>query len=154
MSTDEPGDGVALCLSGGGYRAMLFHVGVVWRLHEAGWLQRIDRVSSVSGGSITSGVLALAWTKLSQSADRKKAFQDLVVAPVRKMAGTSIDTRAVLVGALAPAPRPAALSSAFSRASVGFCASVMLTVILLMALGAAIPPSPADAAPLGLRGTM
>ena len=27
MSTDEPDDGVALCLSGGGYRAMLFHVG-------------------------------------------------------------------------------------------------------------------------------
>ena len=38
MSTDEPADGVALCLSGGGYRAMLFHVGVVWRLHDAGWL--------------------------------------------------------------------------------------------------------------------
>ena len=25
MSTDDPPDGVALCLSGGGYRAMLFH---------------------------------------------------------------------------------------------------------------------------------
>ena len=37
MSTDDPVDGVALCLSGGGYRAMLFHVGVVWRLHDAGW---------------------------------------------------------------------------------------------------------------------
>ena len=24
--------GVALCLSGGGYRAMVFHVGVLWRL--------------------------------------------------------------------------------------------------------------------------
>ena len=71
---------------------------------------------------------------------------------------TSLVIRSILfcfvVGALAPAPRPAALSSAFSRASIGFCASVMLTVILLMALGAAIPPSPADAAPLGLRGTL
>src|SRR4051794_41785177 len=55
MSADEPADGVALCLSGGGYRAMLFHVGVVWRLHDAGWLERLDRVSSVSGGSITAG---------------------------------------------------------------------------------------------------
>ena len=64
MSTDEPADGVALCLSGGGYRAMLFHVGVVWRLHDAGWLKRLDRVSSVSGGSITAGALALAWPKL------------------------------------------------------------------------------------------
>ena len=64
MSTDEPADGVALCLSGGGYRAMLFHVGVVWRLHDAGWLKRLDRVSSVSGGSITAGALALAWPQL------------------------------------------------------------------------------------------
>ena len=56
----EPESGVALCLSGGGYRAMLFHLGVIWRLREAGWLERLDRVSSVSGGSITAAVLALA----------------------------------------------------------------------------------------------
>jgi hypothetical protein len=71
---------------------------------------------------------------------------------------TSLVIRSILfcfvVGALAPAHRPAALSSAFSRASLGFCASVMLTVILLIALGAALPPSPADAAPLALRGTI
>ena len=65
MSTDDPVDGVGLCLSGGGYRAMLFHVGVVWRLHDAGWLERLDRVSSVSGGSITAGALALAWPRLA-----------------------------------------------------------------------------------------
>ena len=52
-SGEEPESGVALCLSGGGYRAMLFHLGVIWRLREAGWLERLDRVSSVSGGSIT-----------------------------------------------------------------------------------------------------
>ena len=33
-SAEVEGDGVGLCLSGGGYRAMLFHVGAVWRLHE------------------------------------------------------------------------------------------------------------------------
>lgn len=95
-------DTVALCLSGGGYRAMLFHVGVLWYLEDAGWLARLGRISSVSGGSITSGVLALAWTKMSQAADRKKAFQDLVVAPLRRMASTSIDTKAVLSGVLTP----------------------------------------------------
>ena len=47
---------MALCLSGGGYRAMLFHVGALWRLNELGLLPRLDRVSSVSGGSITAGV--------------------------------------------------------------------------------------------------
>lgn len=31
-----------LCLSGGGYRAMLLHLGVLWRLNEAGYLRRLD----------------------------------------------------------------------------------------------------------------
>lgn len=44
-----PAPGIALCMSGGGYRAMLFHTGSVWRLYEAGFLPRLDRVSSVSG---------------------------------------------------------------------------------------------------------
>ena len=47
MSDDEgpdPGaaaraDGIALCLSGGGYRAMLFHVGALWRLNELAYLR-------------------------------------------------------------------------------------------------------------------
>ena len=51
QSPREPEDGAALCLSGGGYRAMLFHVGALWRLYEAGRLQDIKRISSVSGGS-------------------------------------------------------------------------------------------------------
>jgi NTE family protein len=41
VETDEPErvePGVALCLSGGGYRAMLFHVGAIWRLNELGYL--------------------------------------------------------------------------------------------------------------------
>ncbi|HSK76372.1 MAG TPA: patatin-like phospholipase family protein [Thermoanaerobaculia bacterium] len=95
-------DAIALCMSGGGYRAMLFHVGVLWYLEDAGYLRKLGRISSVSGGSITSGVLALAWTRIEAAADRKRAFQDLVVAPVRKMADTNIDTRAVLAGALGP----------------------------------------------------
>jgi NTE family protein len=95
MSTDEPADGVALCLSGGGYRAMLFHVGVVWRLHDAGWLQRLDRVSSVSGGSITAGALALAWPRLAA-----EGLESSFVAPVRSLAGRTVDATSVIAGAL------------------------------------------------------
>lgn len=50
--------GTALCLSGGGYRAALFHLGVLRRLDELGALARVDTISSVSGGSILSGFLA------------------------------------------------------------------------------------------------
>jgi NTE family protein len=43
---------VGLALSGGGFRAALFHVGVLARLAELGILRRVEVISSVSGGSI------------------------------------------------------------------------------------------------------
>ena len=60
-------DGIALCLSGGGYRAMVFHVGALWRLNEAGLLRKLNRISSVSGGSITSAALALHWAPATRT---------------------------------------------------------------------------------------
>jgi hypothetical protein len=45
-------DGIGLCLSGGGYRAALFHLGALRRLNEFGMLARLRTISSVSGGSI------------------------------------------------------------------------------------------------------
>jgi NTE family protein len=44
---------------------MLFHLGALWRLYELGLLRTIKRISSMSGGSITAGVLGLNWSKLS-----------------------------------------------------------------------------------------
>lgn len=49
---------VALALSGGGFRASLFHLGALRRLNELGVLSRVDAISSVSGGSILSAFLA------------------------------------------------------------------------------------------------
>src|ERR1700730_5068772 len=56
--------GIALALSGGGFRAMLFHAGALVRLNELGILSRVARISSVSGGSIAAGYLAYVWKKL------------------------------------------------------------------------------------------
>jgi NTE family protein len=56
---------LGLCLSGGGYRAMLFHAGALCRLNEAGLLQKLDMVSSVSGGSIAAGLLAVLWPRFA-----------------------------------------------------------------------------------------
>lgn len=95
-------DAIALCLSGGGYRAMVFHVGTLWRLNEAGVLARLSRVSCVSGGSITGGVLGLAWAKLSGSAFSRDAFVEHVVMPLRRMASTDVDVESILVGAILP----------------------------------------------------
>jgi NTE family protein len=67
-------DKMGLCLSGGGYRATLFHLGSLRRLNEAGVLSRMDTISSVSGGSITNGVLAKVWPTLTL--DSNGAFTD------------------------------------------------------------------------------
>jgi NTE family protein len=98
-----PPDGTALCLSGGGYRAMLFHLGVVRRLDETGLLGRLDRVSSVSGGSILAGALALAWARIEP--DRpgpSPRFAELVTDPIRSLAHRGIDVAAGIRGLLDP----------------------------------------------------
>jgi NTE family protein len=97
-----PEAGIALCLSGGGYRAMLFHLGCLWRLNEAALLGAIKRVSSVSGGSLTAGALGMNWRALGLSNQTPSAtlakFQDLLVAPIRKIASTTIDEGSILGG--------------------------------------------------------
>ena len=47
---NQPEEGTALCLSGGGYRAMVFHIGCLWRFNELGVLGKLKRISSVSAG--------------------------------------------------------------------------------------------------------
>lgn len=99
---DRVREGIALCVSGGGYRAMLFHLGTFWRLNEAGLLRGLKRISSVSGGSITAGVLGYAWDSLTFQDDVAQNFTEKVVAPIRKLAGETIDVGAILKGILLP----------------------------------------------------
>jgi NTE family protein len=97
--------GTALCLSGGGYRAMLFHVGVLWRLNQAAMITRLDRVSSVSGGSLTAGVLAQNWGALGYDKNKAATEDDFIahlVDPLREMARQHVDVATVLTGAVLP----------------------------------------------------
>lgn len=48
---------IALALSGGGIRAMVFHLGVLRHLAERGLLESVERISTVSGGSLLVGLL-------------------------------------------------------------------------------------------------
>ena len=57
-STAKIPNSVGLSLSGGGFRATLFHLGAIRRLNEFGILPRLTTLSSVSGGSILNGFLA------------------------------------------------------------------------------------------------
>jgi NTE family protein len=108
--------GPALCLSGGGYRAMVFHVGVLWRLNEAGYLTRLDRISSVSGGSITAGVLALHWNELGfDGRGVAAAFENHVVTPIRELAGHTIDAKAIFGGIVLPGSIGEKVAAAYDR---------------------------------------
>ncbi len=53
MSTNTPLGTVALCLSGGGYRAAAFHLGTIDMLNELGLLDNVKLLSTVSGGTFT-----------------------------------------------------------------------------------------------------
>jgi predicted acylesterase/phospholipase RssA len=54
---------LGLALSGGGFRATLYHLGVVRYLKDAGHLQNVTDITSVSGGSILAAHLVLNWNR-------------------------------------------------------------------------------------------
>ena len=59
-----------LCLSGGGFRATLYHLGVVRLLFEAGLLGNVRHLISVSGGSILAAHLILNWKDYLASGEK------------------------------------------------------------------------------------
>jgi len=89
-----------LALSGGGYRAMLFHLGALYRLNELGLLGRIGRVSSVSGGSFAASILARAWPRLTFVDGRTGQFDKLVAGPIERLASMPVDVPIVALGIL------------------------------------------------------
>jgi NTE family protein len=106
--------GIALCLSGGGFRAALFHAGAIRRLNELGVLSQVRTISSVSGGSITSGLLATVWTRLERDGDRFTNLEALFEQPLRAFCGRNIRNGPLLWRRLNPASWPRLLSSSFS----------------------------------------
>ncbi len=53
------GKKIGLALSGGGYRAAAFHLGTLKKLNELNLLDKVDVISTVSGGSITGAAFSL-----------------------------------------------------------------------------------------------
>jgi NTE family protein len=95
---EEERSGVALCLSGGGYRASLFDLGAMRRLNELGILSQVKTISAVSGGSIAAGFVAAhvldgRWPALGEVVP---GFEEGIAAPLRRLAGTNIRTAAAL----------------------------------------------------------
>lgn len=83
-----------MCLSGGGFRAALFHLGALTRLNELGILARIRTITSVSGGSIIAAHLAdrLRPWLTSVAPD----WNARVAAPFRVFVGRNLRTGVIL----------------------------------------------------------
>ena len=73
FSVDAARDGkLGLALSGGGFRAALFHVGVLAQLAEQDLLRFVSVISTVSGGSIIG---AFYYLKVKQLLEGHRADQ-------------------------------------------------------------------------------
>ena len=94
-------DEIGIALSGGGFRATLFHVGAMRRLVELGILPRLGRISSISGGSIFAGRLAQVWDQFAASPN-VAGYEALVGQPLRAFCRRSVDARAGIEGLLSP----------------------------------------------------
>jgi NTE family protein len=52
FGSEDVQPGIGLALSGGGFRATLFHCGALWCLNELGYLPKLNRISSVYAQSL------------------------------------------------------------------------------------------------------
>ena len=74
---------LGLALSGGGFRATLFHLGLVRFLRDARILPNITHITSVSGGSILAAHLVLNWNRYNGSDSEFEAAANELLAFVR-----------------------------------------------------------------------
>jgi NTE family protein len=84
-------DPFGVTLSGGGFRATLAALGVIRLLADAKQLANVRYLSSVSGGSVANGAVAVAWPELRRRGFTASAVDELVIDPVvNKISGQSL----------------------------------------------------------------
>jgi predicted acylesterase/phospholipase RssA len=76
---------VGLALSGGGFRASLFHIGVLARLAELDMLRHVEVISSVSGGSILAAYYYMEVRRLFETKPDAAITQDDYIQIVRNV---------------------------------------------------------------------
>jgi predicted acylesterase/phospholipase RssA len=74
---------IGLALSGGGFRATLYHLGLVRFLRDAGILPNVTHITAVSGGSIIAAHLGLNWGRYNGSPNEFDAVAAELLAFVR-----------------------------------------------------------------------
>jgi NTE family protein len=82
---------IGLALSGGGFRAAGFHLGVMRELDRRGLLDKLDLISCVSGGSIAGATLALNWSDPAGALDKLDAYLRTKSIAVASVIGGALD---------------------------------------------------------------
>ena len=77
---------IGLALSGGGFRASIFHIGVLAKLAELDVLRRVEVLSCVSGGSIIGAHYYLKVRKLLEAKSDEEVTQQDYIDLVRELA--------------------------------------------------------------------
>jgi NTE family protein len=107
----KPCKSIALALSGGGIRAMVFHMGVLKALAERDLLEKVSRISTVSGGSLLLGLMLqennLKWPT-------SKEFIDHIYPHLR----AKLCSKSIMFGAIKQLLYPQNWKYLFSRANL------------------------------------
>ena len=133
---------IGLSLSGGGFRASLFHLGVLKRLDELDILDRVTHISGVSGGAVTAALFVHLKRRQQQNPQYKRFnFRELEMAllgfvkanPRTRWLGVLLLRR--LIYWLAPMPVRLALGQALATyAFDGFFRGYMFKDVALSSL--------------------
>jgi predicted acylesterase/phospholipase RssA len=102
---------IGLALSGGGFRATLYHLGLVRFLYEAGLLSKVTCITSVSGGSIIAAHLGLNWDRYTGSTDEFNEAASELLAFIRLDVRNRILRRYLLAFPLRAARKVAGFSN-------------------------------------------
>ena len=82
---------VGLALSGGGFRAALYHIGVLARLAELDMLRNVEVLSCVSGGSIIGAHYYLELKNLLEEKEDADIDKGEYIQIVKRISGTFLD---------------------------------------------------------------
>ena len=133
---EPPPDGprnVGIALSGGGFRAIAFHLGCLRALNDLNLLSRVQVISSVSGGSIISSMYAY-------SSDSFQEFDERVVRLLRRGLRFDIIRKMCSPGAIGRILQTRA--------------SYLFRMLLRFVRGAIPPPAPTFSRTEALRGVV
>lgn len=109
---------IGIALSGGGYRATVFHLGVLARLAEDNLLEELRFISTVSGGSIAAGLVFAA--NENQWPPSREYQTKVVPYAFKKLTTQNLQLGVILDSILAPLYLLSSRAKLVSRRLAGF----------------------------------